>query len=425
MKVLVIGSGGREHALAWKVAQSNLVSHVFVAPGNAGTANEDSVSNISIEATDIEKLVNFAIEQNIGLTIVGSEAPLVLGIVDLFRAEGLPIFGPTAKAAQLEGSKSFAKNFMKRHGIPTAKADVFEDMESAIKYLNYVNIPVVIKANGLAAGKGVVIAKTKEQAIATVRDILCNKCFGEAGSCVLIEEFIEGTEASFIVMVDGETVIPLASSQDHKSLNNEDTGPNTGGMGAYSPATIVTSELHKKIINSIILPTIVGMRVEGEPFTGFLYAGLMISNSGDVKVLEYNCRLGDPEAQPLLMRLQSDIASLCLAGTKGKLHEYQTRWDTRAALGVVLATKGYPTSYSTGDIIEGLEKAKKITETKVFHAGTAVFNDHIITNGGRVLCAVALGDTIAQAQSNAYRLVKNIHWKNIYYRQDIGNKAIH
>ncbi len=425
MKVLIIGSGGREHALAWKVAQSDQVCDVFVAPGNAGTAREAGISNISIEATDIDSLVTFAAKEGIGLTLVGPEAPLVMGIVDRFREEGLPVFGPTASAAQLEGSKSYAKKFMQRHKIPTAQACVFEDIDSAEKYIWHLGAPVVVKADGLAAGKGVVIAATEDEAVLAVKDMLCDNRFGKAGSRVVIEEFLEGEEASFIAMVDGETVIPLATSQDHKALNDGDTGPNTGGMGAYSPAPVITPDIHQKVMNTIILPTIAGMRIEGEPYTGFLYAGLMISKSGDVKVLEYNCRLGDPETQPLLMRLKSDLVNLCLCATQGKLHECQAQWDTRTALGVVLATKGYPVSHPKGEEIKGLKPVKKMSDAKIFHAGTALSNDNVVvTNGGRVLCATALGETLEQAKTKAYQLAKTIHWDSIYYRRDIGNKAI-
>ena len=425
MKVLIVGSGGREHALAWKMMQSNCVTEVYVAPGNAGTATETGVKNIPINVTDIQSLAAFAVKEQVGLTVVGPEVPLVAGIVDRFREEGLPIFGPTASAAQLEGSKSFAKSFMQRHGIPTAEAGVFEEIDAAEKYIHRLGAPVVVKADGLAAGKGVVIAHTAQEAIVAVHDMLRDNRYGQAGSRVVIEEFLEGEEASFIVMVDGETVLPLASSQDHKALYDGDAGPNTGGMGAYSPAPVVTTEIYQKIIDTVIFPTIAGMRSEGEPYTGFLYAGLMIGKDGSVKVLEYNCRLGDPETQPLLMRLQSDLASLCLAATQGKLHEYQTRWDTRTALGVVMAAKGYPDSYSTGDVIAGLSRAGMVADSKVFHAGTALLDhDTTVTSGGRVLCATSLGHTVEDAQSQAYHLVSQVEWVGAYYRTDIGNKAL-
>jgi len=426
MKVLIVGSGGREHALAWKMSLSNRVTHVFVAPGNAGTASEPKIANLAIAATDIEALVSFAKNEEIGLTVVGPEAPLVEGIIDRFRSEGLPAFGPTALASQLEGSKSFAKSFMQRHNIPTARAGVFEESEEAIKYIERIGVPLVVKADGLAAGKGVIIAKTIDEAISAVHNMLKGNAFGDAGNRVVIEEFLEGEEASFIVMVDGETVLPLASSQDHKALNDGDVGPNTGGMGAYSPAPVVTPDIHQKIINTVIFPTIAGMRSEGEPYTGFLYAGIMIDKQGDIKVLEYNCRLGDPETQPVLMRLQSDLADLCLAAVQGKLNEYRTRWDARTALGVVMVAKGYPKNYQKGEVILGLDRASVVSNSKVFHAGTAYNSEkHVVTNGGRVLCATALGNNVQDAKCQAYRLASEIHWEGVYYRKDIGDKALH
>ena len=426
MKVLIVGGGGREHALAWKMAQSDQVNQVFVAPGNAGTEDENKVTNISLSATDIEGLIQFAKDIKIDLTVVGPEAPLVMGIVDQFRAEGLSILGPTAAAAKLEGSKSFAKSFMERYNIPTAAGCAFEDADQAVQYINNINFPAVIKANGLAAGKGVIIAETKAEAITAVDKILREKRYGSAGNRIVIEEFLTGEEASFIVIVDGDTMLPLASSQDHKALLEGDKGPNTGGMGAYSPAPIITAELYQQIIKTVIFPTIAGMRAEGEPYTGFLYAGLMICEDQSVKVLEYNCRMGDPETQPIMMRLQSDLFSLCMATIQGKLHEYQVAWNPYTALGVVMAAGGYPEIYRKGDIIKGLDKAAAIQQSKVFHAGTQYNDNHqIVTSGGRVLCATALGENITDAQSNAYRLVDQIDWKDVCYRQDIGHKATH
>lgn len=426
MKILIVGGGGREHAIAWKMAQSDQVSHVFVAPGNAGTASEEKVANIALDATNLDELALFAKNEKIGLTVVGSEAPLAIGIVDRFRSEGLTIFGPTAAAARLESSKSFAKDFMQRYNIPTAKAGVFEDADQAVKYIHSLEAPVVIKADGLAAGKGVVIAHTKEAAIDTVYKMLRDSCYGQAGNRIVIEEFLTGEEVSFIVMVDGETMLPLASSQDHKALYENDTGPNTGGMGAYSPAPVVTSDIYQKIIKTIIFPTIAGMRAEGEPYTGFLYAGLMIGKDQSVNVLEYNCRLGDPETQPIMMRLQSDFAGLCMSAVQGKLHESQARWNPHTALGVVMAAGGYPGSYSKEDVIEGLEQSNSMVENdKIFHAGTRHNeNQQIITAGGRVLCVTALGEGIENARLHAYHLVNKIHWKNVYYRKDIGNKGL-
>ncbi|MDD2758865.1 MAG: phosphoribosylamine--glycine ligase [Methylomonas sp.] len=423
MKILIVGSGGREHALAWKVKQSSNVDHVFVAPGNAGTALEPGIENVAIQVDDIEGLLSFAQARDIALTIVGPEVPLVKGIVDAFSAEGLACFGPTAKAAQLEGSKSFCKDFMARHGIPTAEYRTFTDTDQAIAYINRKGAPIVVKADGLAAGKGVIVAQTEEEAIAAVNDMLSGNSFGEAGHRVVIEEFLAGEEASFIVIADGLNALPMATSQDHKARDNGDQGPNTGGMGAYSPAPIVTPEIHQRVMDEVIYPTLKGMREDGLPYTGFLYAGLMIGKNGSIKVLEYNCRFGDPETQPIMMRLKSDLVELCLAALNQSLDQVTTDWDERAALGVVLAAGGYPDDYATGKIISGLP-AEDGADRKVFHAGTQQQNGAIITAGGRVLCACALGDGIQDAQTKAYQLCRQINWPDMYYRTDIGFKAI-
>lgn len=419
MKILIIGNGGREHALAWKAAQSPLVTQVFVAPGNAGTALEPSVENINIPSTDVATLAQFAEEQAIGLTIVGPEAALAAGIVDYFQNAELPIFGPTQAAAQLESSKKFSKDFMAKHHIPTAQYASFTDNKAAKNYVEQQGVPIVIKADGLAAGKGVVVATSMSQALQAIDAMLQEK----AGERIVIEEFLTGEEASFIVMVDGEHILPLATSQDHKTRDNGDQGPNTGGMGAYSPAPIITPALHELIMKKIIAPTVKGMAASGIPYTGFLYAGLMISSKGEPKVLEFNCRLGDPETQPLMLRLKSDLIELCLLAINKKLNQTQALWDKRAALGVVLATKGYPQQYPTGEIIHGLP-ATAASDVKIFHAGTALAQNQIVTAGGRVLCVTALGDNVSQAQMKAYQAAKNIQWNNIYYRTDIGYRAI-
>ncbi|TBR40934.1 phosphoribosylamine--glycine ligase [Marinomonas agarivorans] len=423
MKVLIIGNGGREHALAWKVAQSEKVTKVFVAPGNAGTALEHKVENIDLSVTDIDGLMRFAQQEKIELTIVGPEAPLVIGVVDAFEKAGLAIFGPTAAAAQLEGSKAFTKDFLARHAIPTAEYGNFTEIDAAVAYIKEKGTPIVVKADGLAAGKGVIIAENEADAIAAVEDMLAGNRFGDAGSRVVIEEFLTGEEASFICMVDGETVLPLATSQDHKARDNGDQGPNTGGMGAYSPAPVVTPEIHERIMQEIILPTVKGMNAEGNRYRGFLYAGVMISPTGQPKTLEYNCRFGDPETQPIMMRLRSDLTELCLAAINGKLDTVEAVWDPRASLGVVLAAGGYPNKYAKGDTIVGHD-AQFAAHQKVFHAGTCTQNKDIVTNGGRVLCATALGDTVAQAQAAAYQVADNISWNNLYYRTDIGHRAI-
>ena len=422
MNVLIIGGGGREHALAWKAAQSEDVKTVFVAPGNAGTAHEDKVKNVDINAEDIDALKNFAMQNEIALTIVGPEAPLVNGVVDTFQAAGLKIFGPTRGAAQLEGSKAFTKDFLARNNIPTAAYGNFTDEAEAITYIKQQGAPIVIKADGLAAGKGVILAQTEDEAIDAVKDMLSGNSFGDAGARVVVEEFLTGEEASFICMIDGKNILPMATSQDHKARDEGDTGPNTGGMGAYSPAPLVSDEIHQTVINEVIRPTVEGMENEGNAFTGFLYAGLMIENNKP-KVLEYNVRFGDPETQPIMMRLQSDIVELCLAAVDGKLDEHTTLWDSQYALGVVLAAGGYPNSYNKGDVISGLE-GLDTHKSKVFHAGTAIKDEQTITNGGRVLCACGMGNTVADAQRAAYEIVEKIHWDNVYYRKDIGFKAI-
>lgn len=423
MKVLIIGSGGREHALGWKVAQSPLVSQIFVAPGNAGTALETKLQNIDITVTDIKGLVTFAKQQAIDLTIVGPEAPLVIGVVDAFRQEGLAIFGPTQAAAQLEGSKAFTKDFLARHKIPTAEYQNFTEIEPAIAYLREKGAPIVIKADGLAAGKGVIVAMTLKEAEDAVRDMLAGNIFGEAGHRVVIEEFLDGEEASFIVMVDGKNVEPMATSQDHKRVGDHDTGLNTGGMGAYSPAPVVTSAIFNRVMEQIIYPTVKGMASEGNTYTGFLYAGLMIDQQGNPKVIEFNCRFGDPETQPIMMRLQSDLVELCLAAVNGKLDSIQSKWDPRPALGVVMAANGYPGKYTTHDEIHGLP-LNSTPDSKVFHAGTVLENGKVYTNGGRVLCVTALGSSVLQAQQHAYALLKPIHWRGCFYRHDIGYRAI-
>jgi len=423
MKILIVGSGGREHALAWKAKQSSNVSHVFVAPGNAGTAIENDITNVAIAVEDIPAMIKFAEQEDIALTIIGPEVPLVMGIVDAFTKAGLKCFGPSAKAAQLEGSKTYCKDFMARHHIPTAEYQTFTEVQAAIDYIQLKGAPIVVKADGLAAGKGVIVAETEQQAIDAVEDMLSGNSFGEAGHRVVIEEFLDGEEASFIVIADGENALPMATSQDHKARDNGDKGPNTGGMGAYSPAPIVTPEMHKKVMEEVINPTLKGMRDDDTPYTGFLYAGLMISKDGSIKVLEYNCRFGDPETQPIMMRLQSNLVNLCLAALDKNLSNTTTEWDNRAALGVVLAAGGYPDAYEKGAVISGLP-AEEQENSKVFHAGTAEKDGNVVTSGGRVLCACALGDDIADAQRKAYELTDKISWDNAFYRTDIGFKAI-
>jgi phosphoribosylamine---glycine ligase len=423
MKVLVIGGGGREHALAWKAAQSPVVDQVFVAPGNAGTALEDRIENVDIYAEDIAALLEFALNKQVDLTIVGPEAALVEGIVDKFTAAGLKIFGPTKNAAQLEGSKAFTKDFLERHDIPTAFYGNFTEIDPAIAYIEEKGAPIVIKADGLAAGKGVILAQTNDEAIAAVKDMLAGNKFGDAGARVVIEEFLYGEEASFICMVDGKNILPMASSQDHKARDDGDKGPNTGGMGAYSPAPVVTPEMHDRIMKMVIEPTVKGMADEGNSFTGFLYAGVMINEQGIPKVLEYNVRFGDPETQPIMMRLKSDLVQHCQDAIAGKLDQAVAEWDERTSLGVVLAAGGYPDSYNKGDVISGLEGTES-ESTKVFHAGTVEKDGNVVTSGGRVLCVVALGDTVTEAQQRAYQVVDKISWNNVYYRTDIGHRAI-
>ncbi len=424
MNVLIIGNGGREHALAWKVAQSQKVETVFVAPGNAGTNNEAGVENVAIDALDFPALAEFAKNNGVELTIVGPEAPLVEGVVDYFENAGLAIFGPRKEAAQLEGSKAFTKDFLARHNIPTAFYGVFTNEAEAIAYIEDKGAPIVVKADGLAAGKGVILAQTNAEAIAAVKDMLSGNKFGDAGARVVVEQFLTGEEASFIVMVDGEDVLPLATSQDHKARDNGDKGPNTGGMGAYSPAPVVTQEIHDRIMTDVIMPTVRGMNAEGNRYRGFLYAGIMVGADNTPFVLEYNCRFGDPETQPIMMRLESDLADLCLAAIDGTLADQNAQWTSQAAVGVVMAAGGYPFDYAKGDVISGI-KAADATGCKVFQAGTKQTDDgQIATNGGRVLCVTALGDTVAEAQQKAYAGVAEISWDKVYYRTDIGHKAI-
>ena len=423
MKVLVIGGGGREHALAWKAAQSADVELVYVAPGNAGTAREPKLENITIDVEAIDELVQFAKEHSVGLTIVGPEVPLVLGVVDAFQAAGLRCFGPSKGAAQLEGSKSFTKDFLARHNIPTAAYGNFTDIDEAIAYLHQVNAPIVVKADGLTAGKGVILAQTIEEAESAIRDMLAGNAFGDAGHKVVIEEFLQGEEASFIVIADGKNVLPMVTSQDHKARDNGDLGPNTGGMGAYSPAPVVTAEVHDRVMEQVIYPTIKGMAAEGNEFTGFLYAGLMIDTDGNAKVLEYNVRFGDPETQPIMLRLQSDLVELCSAAIDQKLDQTEAQWDPRPSLGVVLAAGGYPDSYNKGEVISGLP-TEELVDQKVFHAGTREEGGEVVTAGGRVLCACALGDSVSDAQQKAYALTRQIKWNQLYFRTDIGHRAI-
>jgi len=422
MNILIVGGGGREHALAWKAAQSESVEQVFVAPGNAGTALEDNLTNVDISAEDIPALLAFARKEQIDLTIVGPEAPLVEGIVDIFTENKLRCFGPSKAAAQLEGSKAFCKDFLARHNIPTADYQSFTDIQLASDYIRAKGAPIVVKADGLAAGKGVILAETEQEAIDAVNDMLAGNAFGEAGHRVVIEEFLVGEEASFIVIANGDQALPMASSQDHKARDNGDKGPNTGGMGAYSPAPVVTEKMHQTIMNTIIQPTLDGMIKDSIPYSGFLYAGVMIDAEGTPKVLEYNCRFGDPETQPIMMRLKSDLVSLCNAAIDNKLDNIDTQWSSKKAVGVVLAAGGYPFSYNKGNTISGIPT--ETSETKVFHAGTSLHEGNVVTNGGRVLCACALGNSVKEAQKTAYQLVNNIFWDNVYYRTDIAHKAI-
>ncbi len=422
MNVLIIGGGGREHALAWKVAQSTKVSKVFVAPGNAGTALEDKLENVAFDVNDISGLIAFAKENDVTMTIIGPEAPLVIGIVDAFEAAGLNCFGPREGAAQLEGSKAFTKDFLARQNIPTAWYENFTEIEPALAYVREKGAPIVIKADGLAAGKGVIVAMTLTEAEDAINDMLSGNVFGDAGSRVVIEEFLDGEEASFIVMVDGDNVLAMATSQDHKRVGNGDTGPNTGGMGAYSPAPVVTPAMHDRIMNEVIYPTVNGMKAEGNTYTGFLYAGLMIMSDGTPKVIEFNCRFGDPETQPIMMRLQSDLVDLIQASFDKKLDTVTAKFDPRAAVGVVLAAGGYPANYAKGDVISNIPEAT--SDAKVFHAGTKMQGDDVVTAGGRVLCATALGETVTIAQQRAYELTKKISWKGSFFRTDIAYRAI-
>ncbi|MBA0173494.1 phosphoribosylamine--glycine ligase [Pectobacterium versatile] len=423
MNILVIGNGGREHALAWKASQSPLAKRVYVAPGNAGTALEPALTNVDIAATDIPALVAFAQENHIGLTIVGPETPLVIGVVDAFQSAGLKIFGPTQGAAQLEGSKAFTKDFLARHNIPTAEYQNFTEVEPALAYVRSKGAPIVIKADGLAAGKGVIVAMTLQEAENAIQDMLAGNAFGDAGHRIVVEEFLDGEEASFIVMVDGKNVLPMATSQDHKRVGDKDTGPNTGGMGAYSPAPVVTDEIHQRVMDQIIWPTVNGMAAEGNTYVGFLYAGLMISADGQPKVIEFNCRFGDPETQPIMLRLRSDLVELCLAACDGTLDQKDSVWDERPSLGVVLAAGGYPADYNTGDVISGLPQ-QDAEDGKVFHAGTKLNGIDVVTNGGRVLCVTALGNTVAEAQQRAYEIAAGIQWQGVFCRKDIGYRAI-
>ncbi len=424
MKVLIIGGGGREHALAWKAIQSPAADLVYVAPGNGGTATEPAIVNLDIGSDEIDTLVAFARENDVGLTIVGPEAPLVAGVVDAFQEAGLLCFGPSSGAAQLEGSKAFSKDFLARHGIPTAAHRTFTEARPALAYLRETGAPIVVKADGLAAGKGVILAEDLTTAEQAVEDMLSGGRFGAAGNRVVIEEYLTGEEASFIAMVGGGHILPMATSQDHKARDDGDRGPNTGGMGAYSPAPVVTAEIHERIMAEVVRPTVEGLAAEGLPYAGFLYAGLMIGPDGKPKVLEYNCRFGDPETQPILMRLRSDLVQMCLAALDGRLDQIDAEWDPRAALGVVMAAGGYPDAYEKGKPISGLEAAALLPDGKVFHAGTSLADGEIVTSGGRVLCATALGNGVGEAQSKAYALVEQISWKNAYYRHDIGHRAI-
>ena len=423
MNVLILGGGGREHALAWKVAQSTQVNTVYVAPGNAGTATEPGMENVNIGVDDFSALADFAASQQVSLTIVGPEAPLVDGVVDYFRERGLPCFGPSQGAAQLEGSKAFTKDFLARHNIPSADYANFTELAPALAYLREKGAPIVIKADGLAAGKGVIVAENLQQAEAAVTDMLSGNAFGEAGCRVVIEEFLEGEEASFIVLADGKHALPMATSQDHKRVGEGDSGPNTGGMGAYSPAPVVTGAVHQRIMDEVIMPTLRGMEAEGNAYTGFLYAGLMIDAAGNPKVIEYNCRFGDPETQPILMRLRSDLYQLCLAALGGELEHQQIEWDERPAVGVVMAAGGYPGAYDKGLVITGLPPTDS-EDCKVFHAGTRLEGEKVLTSGGRVLCVTALGDTIGAAQLAAYAALDKIGWDGAFHRRDIAWRAV-
>jgi phosphoribosylamine---glycine ligase len=424
LKILVVGGGGREHALAWKAAHSPLAERVYVAPGNAGTAAEPGCENVAIDAADIAALADFAAGAGVGLTIVGPEVPLVAGIVDEFARRGLKCFGPSAACARLEGSKAYSKAFCARHGIPTAAWGDFDEADAACAFIRERGAPIVVKADGLAAGKGVVVAETVEQAEAAVREMLSGNRFGDAGARVVVEEFLAGEEASFIAMVDGAHILPLASSQDHKARDDGDRGPNTGGMGAYSPAPVVDGALHARIMRDIMEPTVSGLAAAGTPYTGFLYAGIMVGVDGTPRLLEFNCRFGDPETQPILLRMKSDLVELCLAALEGRLDAVACEWDRRAALGIVLAAAGYPDSVRKGDRINGLGADSGRDDLKIFHAGTRLQDGEVVTSGGRVLCAVALGESVADAQRKAYALAGQIRWEGLHYRRDIGWRAV-
>jgi len=423
LKILVAGSGGREHALAWALAKSDRVEQVLVAPGNAGTAAEPGVENVPVGAEDIDGLLELAKTAQIDLTVIGPEAPLVAGIVDRFKKHGLRCFGPTASGARLEGSKSYSKDFLQRYNIPTAGYANFSDIDAALTHVETCTIPTVIKADGLAAGKGVIIAHSREEAIDAVRLVMSDRAFGDAGNEVVIEDFLTGEEASFMAIIDGDDILPLATSQDHKARDDGDKGPNTGGMGAYSPAPVIDDAMAERVMADVMRPTVEGLKKDGEHYTGFLYAGLMIGEDGVPRVLEFNCRMGDPETQPILFRLKTDLVDLIEAALDGKLSDVNTDWDPRPSLGVVLAAGGYPDSYNKGDVISGLDAAGS-EDMKIFHAGSKVTGDGVVTNGGRVLCAVALGNNVAEAQAKAYELVDQISWENVYYRRDIGYRAV-
>ncbi|VFP88278.1 phosphoribosylamine--glycine ligase [Candidatus Erwinia haradaeae] len=422
MKILVIGNGAREHALAWKISQSKLATQIFVAPGNAGTSLDPMLKNISIQSTNLRKLLSFAVSEEIDLVIVGPEAPLLLGIVDVFRKAGIKIFGPTQAAAVLEGSKVFSKSFLVRHGIPTASYNDFTEVAPAVQYVREKGTPIVIKANGLASGKGVIIADTLKDAELAIRSILCEHIFGSAGNHIIVEEFLEGEEISFIVMVDGQNILPMATSQDYKRVGDKNTGLNTGGMGAYSPVRSVTDEMHQRIMTEIICPTVRGMMLEGAPYTGFLYAGLMIDCYKQIKVIEFNCRLGDPESQPIMLRLKSDLVDLCLSAINRELDQKSIIWDPRPAVGLVLASGGYPEKYIKGYKINGLSLSEKLG-CKVFHAGTALRDGAIITDGGRVLCVAALGENMSEAKNHVYQVASLISWKDKIFRTDIADRV--
>ena len=424
MKVLVVGSGGREHALAWSLARADRIAEVIVAPGNAGTATEPKVRNVSVAAEDIPALLALAQAESVALTVIGPEAPLVEGIVDQFKAAGLRCFGPTAKGARLEGSKAYTKEFLERYNIPTASYRDFTDIDTALAYAQDCALPTVIKADGLAAGKGVIIAHTREEVVDAVNTMLSDKAFGEAGNRIVIEDFLVGEEASFMAIIDGEDILPLATSQDHKARDEGDKGPNTGGMGAYSPAPVIDAAMAEKVMREVMQPTVAGLQADGEHYTGFLYAGLMIGADGIAKVLEFNCRMGDPETQPILFRLKTDLVDLIEDALDGTLADTHAEWDPRPSLGVVLAAGGYPESYSKGDTIGGLDADSTSADLKIFHAGTKEDGGDIVTAGGRVLCAVALGDSVADAQAKAYELVDQISWDNMYCRRDIGYRAV-